>query len=143
MYLLKKAVVSGCAYPPVSNEIGTSYAVREILGAADEEARAAQTAAQQAARVAARLAVAGGTSTSGAGGSGTEALGSAMNLDVDIAAVSAVASSLRYSHIPDEKKAASERARREAARLTGGGTSASGGGGGGVSTNDILLNGEK
>ena len=24
MYLLKKAIVSGCAYPPVSNEIGTS-----------------------------------------------------------------------------------------------------------------------
>ena len=24
MYLLKKAIVSRCAYPPVSNEIGTS-----------------------------------------------------------------------------------------------------------------------
>ena len=38
-----------------------------------------------------RLAVTGGTSASGAGGCGTEALGSAaMNLDVDIAAVSAM-----------------------------------------------------
>ena len=53
--------------------------------------RAARTAAQQAAK-AARLAVAGGTSASGAGGGETEAWSSAMNLDFDIAAVSAVAS---------------------------------------------------
>ena len=57
---------------------------------AEAEARAAKTAAQQARREAARLAVAGGTSTSGAGGGGTEAFGSAMNLAVDIAAVSAM-----------------------------------------------------
>ena len=41
---------------------------------AEAEARAPRTAAQQAAKDAARLAVAGGTSASGAGGGGTEAL---------------------------------------------------------------------
>ena len=69
--------------------------------AADKEAREEKAASERARREAARLAVAGGTSASGAGGGGTEALGSAMNLEVDIAVVSAVASSLRSSHIPD------------------------------------------
>ena len=61
-----------------------------LARAAKVEVRAARTAVQQAAIVAARLAVAGGTSAFGAGGGGTEALGSAMNLDDDIAAISAM-----------------------------------------------------
>ena len=59
----------------------------------DRDRRRAVSAKRRLARYsrleAARLAV-GGTSASGAGGGGTEALGSAMNLDVYVAAVSAM-----------------------------------------------------
>ena len=57
---------------------------------AEAEAREEKAASERARREAARLAVAGGTSASGAGGGGTKALGSTMNLDDDIAAVSAM-----------------------------------------------------
>ena len=60
-----------------------------LTRAADKEAREEKAESERARREAARLAVAVGTSASGAGGGGTEALGSAMNLDVDIAAVCA------------------------------------------------------
>ena len=69
---------------------GLGLGSTRLARAAKAEVRPARTAVQQAAIVAARLAVAGGTSASEAGGGGTEALGSAMNLDVGIAAVSAM-----------------------------------------------------
>ena len=60
-----------------------------------------------------------GTSVSGTGGGGTEALGSAIYLDVDIADISAVASSLRSFHIPDvddhRRAASANRSARRAA----------------------------
>ena len=63
---------------------------RTAARATEAEAREEKAASERARREAARLAITGGTSASGAGGGGTEALGSAMNLDVDIAAVSAM-----------------------------------------------------
>ena len=95
-----------------------------LTRAADKEVRAARTATQQAARVAARLAVAGGTSAYGAGGGGTEALDSAMNLDVDIAAVSAVASFSSIFSFPDvddcRRAASASRSARKAAAVVRG-----------------------
>ena len=93
--------------------------------AAEEEARVEKAASERARREAARLAVAGGISASGGGGGGIEALDSAMNLDDEIAAVSAVDSSLlRSSRIPtvdDRRRAASasRSARKAAAVLRG------------------------
>ena len=96
---------------------------RAAARAAEAAARVVKAASDRVRREAARRAGGGGIPASGGGGGGIEALDSAMNLDDEIAAVSAVDSSLlrSSSHISDvavrRRAASANRSARKAAAV--------------------------